>query len=191
MGGSMQLCSADNSLVVFLDIQERLIAAIEGKSATTIVNNASRLLQAAHMLSIPVLFTEQYSEKLGSTHRTLLDAKPPESRMIKKSSFSAYENEDFRKYLEMSGRREVILCGMEAHACVLQTAFALLADGYSVYVVEDATCSRIEQNKENGLKRIQIAGAQIINCESVLYEWVRDSSHPRFREIIQKLIARA
>lgn len=190
MGKGMQLCSADNSLVVFLDIQERLIAAIEGKRAATIVNNASRLLQAAHMLSIPVLFTEQYSEKLGGTHRTLIDAKPPESRMIEKSSFSAYENEDFRKYLKMSGRREIILCGMEAHACVLQTAFALLSDDYSVYVVEDATCSRIEQNKENGIKRIQVAGAQITNCESVLYEWVRDSSHPRFREIIQKLIAR-
>ncbi len=190
MGSSMKLCSAENSLVVFLDIQEKLIAAVEGKSATTVVNNASRLLQAAHMLAIPVLFTEQYSEKLGNTHRTLLDAKPPESRMIEKSSFSAYENEDFHKYLEISGRREIILCGMEAHVSVLQTAFALLADGYTVYVVEDATCSRIEQNKDNGLKRVQTAGAQISNCESVLYEWVRDSSHPRFREIIQKLIVR-
>lgn len=191
MTDNMQLCSADNSLLVFLDIQERLIAAVEGKSATTVVNNASRLLQAAHMLAIPVLFTEQYSKKLGNTHRTLLDAKPPESRIIEKSSFSAYVNEEFRKYVEMSGRREIILCGMEAHVCVLQTAFDLINDGYSVYVVEDATCSRIEQNKTNGLKRVQLAGAQISNCESVLYEWVRDSSHPRFREIIQKLIVRA
>lgn len=191
MASNIQLCSADNSLIVFLDIQERLIAAVEGKSAMAVVNNASRLLQAAHMLAIPVLFTEQYSEKLGNTHRTLLDAKPPESRMVEKSSFSAYENKDFRKYIEMSGRREIILCGMEAHVCVLQTAFALLDNGYNVYVVEDATCSRIEQNKENGLKRVQVAGAQISNCESVLYEWVRDSSHPRFREIIQKLIIRA
>ena len=182
------LCSPERSLVVFLDIQEKLIAAVEGKSITHVVNNASRLLQAAHILHVPVLFTEQYSDRLGGTHPTLLDARPPESRVIQKTSFSAYDNENFRKYLDLSGRREIILCGIEAHVCVLQTAFSLLNDGYSVYVVEDAVCSRTEANKLNGLRRIEQAGGQISNRESVLYEWIRDSQHPNFREIIKQLI---
>lgn len=174
--------------MVFLDIQEKLIAAIEGNNATRVVNNASRLLQAASILHVPVLFTEQYSERLGTTHPTLLEARPPESRMIEKTSFNALDNESFKKYLQLSARRQVILCGMEAHVCVLQTAFSLLTDGYSVYVAEDAVCSRFDQNKLNGLRRIELAGAQVTNRESVLYEWMRDSKHPKFREIIKKLI---
>ncbi len=184
----IQLCSAENSLVVFIDIQERLIAAIEGNNATTVVNNASRLLQAAHILDVPVLFTEQSSKKLGATHPTLREARPPESRMVEKTCFSACENPDFIKYLELSGRKEVIVCGMETHVCVLQTVFGLLERGYSVHVVEDTVCSRYEHNKINGLNRLQMAGAQITNRESVLFEWMRDSTHPRFREISKKLI---
>ncbi len=179
----------DNSLVVFLDIQEKLMATIEGKNATSVVNNASRLLQAARILKVPVLFTEQYSNRLGNTHPTLLDARPPQSRVVEKTCFSACDSKEFVRYLEISGRREIIICGVEAHVCVLQTAFSLLKSDYSVFAVEDAVCSRYEHNKFNGLRRIQAAGAQITNRESVLYEWLRDSTHPRFREINRKLLA--
>ena len=183
-----KLCSVEDSLVVFVDIQERLIAAIEGNNAASVVNNASRLLQAAHALDVPVLFTEQSPKKLGETHPTLLDARPPESRMVEKTSFSACEKEDFVRYLELSGRKEIIVCGMETHVCVLQTTFGLLERGYSVYVVEDAVCSRTSLNKANGLNRMLAAGAQITNRESVLFEWMRDATHPKFREISKKLI---
>ena len=146
---SAALCTVENSLVVFIDIQERLIAAIEGKSAASVVNNASRLLQAAHALSVPVLFTEQSPGKLGNTHPTLLEARPPESRMVEKTSFSACEQDEFIRYLELSGRNEIIICGMETHVCVLQTTFDLLGRGYTVSVVEDAVCSRTTDNKNN------------------------------------------
>ncbi len=185
----MNLCSVDDSVVVFLDIQERLIAVVESNNATQVVNNSSRLLQAAQLLNIPALFTEQYSKGLGKTHPTLLEARPPESRVIEKTAFSACDAGKFNQYLKMTGRKQVILCGIEAHVSVLQTAFSLLDKGYSVFIVEDAVCSRYHDNKINGLKRIQAAGAQITNRESVLFEWMRDNSHPKFRDIVKNLIA--
>ncbi len=184
----MDLCSANDSVIVFLDLQERLTAVIEGNNTAEVVNNSSRLLQAAHLMGIPVLFTEQYSKGLGKTHRTLLDARPTESIIVHKTSFSACDSEKFCNYLKQTGRNQVILCGIEAHVCVLQTAFALLDKNYSVFVVEDAVCSRYDQNKINGLNRIQTAGAQITNRESVLFEWVGDRKHKNFREIIKNFI---
>ncbi len=188
-GYFMNLCSAQDSVMVFLDIQERLIAVVEGNSTAKVVNNSSRLLQAAQLLGIPVLFTEQYSRRLGNTHRTLLDARPTDSTIVEKTSFSACDSEKFCNYLEKTGRKQIILCGLEAHVCVLQTAFALLDKGYSVFVVEDAVCARYDINKINGINRIQAAGAQITNRESVIFEWIRDSKHTKFREIVRNLIA--
>jgi nicotinamidase-related amidase len=185
----MELCKAENSVLVLIDIQERLIAAIEGNNAAHVINNASRLLQAAKTLNIPVIITEQYAKGLGNTLPTLLDICPTDSPVIHKTSFSACDNDEFNTVLKMTGRNEIILCGMETHVCVLQTAFALLNKQHSVYVVEDAVCSRFEKNKTNGLCRMQNAGAQISNRESVLFEWMRNNAHPNFRDIVKNLIA--
>jgi nicotinamidase-related amidase len=183
-----QVCSIDDSLVVFVDIQERLIGAMEGNNAASVVNNASRLLQAAQILDVPVLFTEQSPEKIGGTHPTLLDARPSSSRMIEKTTFSACDTPEFLDYLDKIGRRQMIVCGMETHVCVLQTTLGLLNAGYDVFIVEDAVCSRFDHNRQNGISRMQACGAHITSRESVLFEWMRDSQHPRFREISKKLI---
>ena len=183
------LCRADDSVMVFLDIQEKLIAVIEGNNAARVVNNASRLLQAARILDIPVLFTEQYSERLGTTHPVLQEARPASSRLVQKTCFSATDNAEFMEYLGLTGRKQVVLCGMEAHVVVLQTALALQSAGYEVFVAEDSVCSRFADYKENGISRLQASGVQITNRESILFEWMRDSTHPNFREIVKNLIA--
>ena len=182
------LCTAAHSLLVFLDIQEKMFDAIEVDAATQTVNNASSLIFAAHALKVPTLFTQQHTDKLGRLHPTLLEARYPESRMLEKTCFSACDSQEFLKYLKMSGRCDIILSGMETHVCVLQTAFSLFEDGYKVFVIEDAVCSRHSHNHSNALHRMRAAGIQITNCESVLFEWIRDSSHPHFKQIVKKLV---
>ncbi|MDO6461210.1 hydrolase [Granulosicoccaceae sp. 1_MG-2023] len=183
------LCHVDQSVMVFLDIQEKFIAVIEGNNAARVVNNASRLLQAARILDIPVLFTEQYSERLGTTHPILQEARPPSSQLIQKTCFSATDSEEFMSYLALTGRKQVVLCGMEAHVVVLQTALSLQNAGYEVFVAEDTVCSRFEEYKTNGIRRLMAAGVQITNRESILFEWMRNNTHPNFREIVKNLIA--
>jgi len=90
--------------------------------------------------------------------------------------------------LRASHRRQVILTGMEAHICVLQTALALLAQGFQVFVVEDAVCSRSQQNQDNAMQRLRQAGVIITNAESVLFEWLADAKHPQFKALSQLIV---
>ncbi|MFW5427315.1 MAG: isochorismatase family protein, partial [Methylophagaceae bacterium] len=98
------------------------------------------------------------------------------------------EVDEFMSSLRASHRRQVILTGMEAHICVLQTALALLAQGFEVFVVEDAICSRTQQNQDNALQRLRQAGVIITNTESVLFEWLSDAKHPKFRTLSKLIV---
>ena len=173
MSGKKQLRAADSALVV-IDIQERLAAVMPSREA--VVRSTGILLEAAARLGVPVVVTEQYPKGLGATVAEVSAKVPKGSIRLEKTAFSA------AGALELM-RPQVVLVGMEAHVCVLQTALDLAADGLEVFVAADAVCSRTEANCANALARLQNAGIVVTNSESVLFEWLRDASHPEFREL--------
>lgn len=177
------LCRQDDSQVVVIDVQERLSAAMPPESRRTVLRNIGSLLQAAKLLEVPVVVTEQYPKGLGPTESTVRMDLSPRAQLFHKTAFSCCRAEGFNEELADAQRRQVIVTGMEAHVCVLQTALELLAQGYEVHVVEDAVCSRDPRNHANAMQRLRQAGVIVTNTESVLFEWMRDAQHPHFKII--------
>ncbi|HID48018.1 MAG TPA: hydrolase [Chromatiales bacterium] len=176
------LCEASSSQLVLIDIQQRLAAAMLDKPREQTLRHAGLLAEAARRLDIPRLHTEQYPTGLGPTEPALTERLAGEAP-IKKTCFSCAAANDFLSRLASQHRKQVILCGMEAHVCVLQTALQLQQHGYHVFVVEDAVCSRHKRHFKNALARLRQAGIVITNVESVLFEWLRDARHPEFKAL--------
>lgn len=151
------------------------------------LGNAAQLLQAADTLEIPVLLTEQYPKGLGATEESLLAHLPTNAQTFEKTGFSCCSAGGFMEALDGTERRQIIIVGQETHVCVLQTAFDLLHRNWSVFVAEDAVCSRKREHKYYALERLHQAGAVITNFESVLFEWLRDAAHPQFKPLSKLL----
>lgn len=178
------ICRAENSVLLVVDIQQRLAVAMPDAERARVVRNTGILAQAAELLEIPKLLTEQYPKGLGPTEPAVREQLGDSgARRFEKTSFSCCGAGDFLEALRATGRRQVILAGMEAHVCVLQTALELHAGGLEVYVAGDATCSRNPQNHRNAMERLKQAGVAVTNTESVVFEWLRDSSHKHFKAI--------
>ena len=183
---ALPLCDATHSQLVVIDVQERLVAAMPSEPRQATLRNTERLAQAAKMLQIPITHTEQYPKGLGVTEKTLR-AHLSDSAAIEKTCFSCFAADGFISTLASQQRQQIILCGMESHVCVLQTAIELQQAGYQVFVVEDAVCSRHKQNHKNALARMRQAGIIVSNTESVIFEWLRDASHPDFKSLSRLL----
>ena len=177
------LCRREDSLLLIVDIQERLAAAMPREACEIVFRNTAILSRAAEKLEVPRLLTEQYPKGLGPTESVVLEHLTGNVGRFEKTSFSCCGGTGFASALLNSGRRQVIIAGMEAHVCVLQTAMELSTDGFEVYVVEDATCSRNPDNHRNAMRRLRRAGVVVANTESVVFEWLRDSRHEHFKEI--------
>ena len=134
---------------------------------------------------VPVIVTEQVPEKIGSTVPEIASVFPPDASRIPKESFSCWGCPDFRERLKASLRREVILCGIEAHVCISQTALDLLQADFRVGCVADAISARTADNKRLGLSRIENAGAELLSTEMIITELLRTSAHPEFKSILQ------
>jgi len=174
------LCRASASLLVVVDIQERLAAAIPAKVINRIVRNTALLTRAGALLEIPLLATVQYPRGLGPLLPEIAAWLPTP---FEKTAFSCRAAPGFLDALAASGRTQILLTGMEAHVCVLQTAFDLADLGHDVRIVEDAICSRKLENYENALRRLQHRGIPTLTMESVLFEWLRDAAHPHFKTV--------
>ena len=177
------LCSADDSLLIVVDLQSKLSAVMPEADAEQMIANAGSLLEAAGILKVPVLLTEQYPQGLGPTEPTVASKLPEGTRVFEKTGFSCCAAQGFSEALQDFRRKQLILAGMEAHVCILQTALELLNLGYQVFIVADAVCSRKIENKVNSLQRLQQQGATITNHESVLFEWLKSSTHPDFKKV--------
>ena len=177
------LCNANSSCLLVIDIQTRLTAAIPLKVLARLKRNINILLQSANMLSIPVLATEQYPKGLGPTEPEIVKLLPDNTLKFEKTCFSCTGAENFLQQLKETGRKQIILVGIEAHVCVLQTAIQLIAEGYQVFVAADGVCSRHRENYEASLKRMSRANVVICNAESILFEWLRDAKHEHFKEL--------
>jgi nicotinamidase-related amidase len=175
------LVSAAGSVLLLIDLQQRLLPAIHDEEA--LLANAVRLATAAGLLEVPVCATEQNPAGLGSTVEPL--AAFPQL-VLAKTAFGAAADPGFATLLP-PGTEEIVVAGAEAHVCVLQTVLGLLAARHRVLLVADAVGSRTPANAAAGIDRAQRHGAEVVTTEMVLFEWLRDSNHPRFREV-QKLI---
>ena len=180
--GSLKV-TAENSLLVVVDIQTRLGNAMPGKVLNRVLQNAALLARSAELLEVPVLLTEQYPQGLGTTHPEVAEALPAQCRRFSKTAFSCLHADGFPASLATLGRQQVVLTGMEAHICVLQTAQDLVASGAQVFVVEDAICSRRLENYQNALERMRASQINVVSAESVVFEWMGDARHPHFKTI--------
>ncbi len=166
--------------LVIVDVQGKLAQLMHDKD--NLFKNIRILIQSAKILDIPILWCQQVPAALGATvpeiAGLLTDSKP-----IDKSSFSCCGCEAFNGELENLGRKQVLLCGIETHVCVYQSAVDLLAKDYEVEVIADAVSSRTAENKRIGLNKMAAQGAKISCVETVLFELLRTAEHPQFRQI--------
>ena len=172
-----------DSVLVIVDMQTTLSSVMPENEAESMRESTLSLIEATKKLGIPVLLTEQYPQGLGHTENPIKDALPDNAQLFDKTAFSCCGASGFMPALEKMGRKQIILVGQEAHVCILQTALDLTAQGYQVHVVEDAICARKTEHKFFALQRLQSQNVVISNYESVLFEWLRDASHPDFRAI--------
>ncbi|MGJ8619476.1 MAG: isochorismatase family protein [Methylophilaceae bacterium] len=181
----MTIADANQSQLVIIDIQTKLCNVMQAEAMHAVIKNTGILLQAANMLEIPTVATEQYPQVLGETTPDVSQyfggIKP-----IAKTAFSAAADPKFKAHCQRD-KSHIILVGMETHICVLQTALALAPQGKQVFVVEDAVISRNANNKANAIARMRDAGCIITNTESVLFEWLGNAQHEAFKTL-SKLI---
>lgn len=166
------------SLLLLVDMQERLVPAMA--DAADVTGRCGILLSAANALGVPVLASEQYPKGLGPTIPDLAALAP---RRLEKLEFSAYANSAIKDELARADRLQIVLAGVEAHVCVLQTGLELIAAGFQVFVAADAVASRRPESREVALHRIARAGATLITAEMALFEWLRSAAAPEFRAI--------
>ena len=177
------ICSEEDSCLLIIDFQTRLTAAMPGKVLERLKRNSTMLLNTANHLLIPVFATEQYPEGLGPMDAGIQNLLPEKYHHYNKTCFSCAHVDNFMQDIEATNRQQIIIMGVEAHICVLQTAIDLRIAGYHVFVVSDAVCSRQRENYENAIQRLQSSGVITCNTESVLFEWLRDAKHQHFREL--------
>ncbi len=172
--------------LLVIDIQERLLPPIFQKE--DLLRNAQLLIRAAGILKIPALVTTQYAKGLGHTVPEIASLLPS-VEAIDKTPFSCFGSDAFCATLKrLPGQRNtLLLCGMESHICVTQTALAALREGYLVHVASDAVSSRTEWNWRVGLDRMRSAGAVIASTEMMIYELMRASSSAAFKELLPHL----
>ncbi|PYP93428.1 MAG: isochorismatase [Candidatus Angelobacter sp. Gp1-AA117] len=178
-----QILHPQQCALVVVDIQEKLLPPIHEKER--MVRNSQLLIRAAKILSLPVIITTQYSRGLGQTVPEIASLLP-DITPLDKLEFGCFGNGQFCSTVaNLNGRNTLLLCGMETHICVLQTALGALAQGHHVHVAADAVGSRSELNWKLGLDRMRDAGAVISSTEMMIYELLGKSGTPAFKEMLQ------
>ncbi|RUR52665.1 isochorismatase family protein [Vreelandella populi] len=175
----------EKSLLLIVDLQTRLLPVIDGKQQ--VITEAGWLAQVAERLDVPVWVTEQSPEKLGETAPTLLQPLT-EYRRWQKQHFNAMEDTAFSQALSASAKQQIVICGTEAHICVLQTALGLLEAGYQVYWLSEATASRRREEATLARERACHQGAVSVSADMVAYEWLRQCDTDLFKEAHQQFL---
>ncbi len=176
------MITIENSVLLLVDVQEKLTAVMQCREE--LIDALQRLIKGIQALEIPVIWMEQIPEKMGPTIpelRDLLNGQEP----ISKACFSCYGVAQMVEQLEKLNSRHVIVCGIEAHVCVYQTADDLLRNGYKVEIAADAVSTRTAANKQIALDHIRQLGGNIKSVEMLLLELARTAEHPAFRKLLK------
>lgn len=174
------LIDRSEAVLVVVDVQERLAAVMDQREKVSA--NCRRLIEGAKILGIPTIVSEQYPKGLGPTEEDLRGALAPFDPVVK-LSFSCCGEPSFMERLGALDRKKVILCGMETHVCVLQTALGLLREGQDVHLVEDAVCSRAKGNWRTGVEFMRDAGAVVTSTETVLFQLLGEAGTVEFQAV--------
>lgn len=173
------MLTKDETVLVLIDIQGKLAQIVD--RSESVIDNIVRVVKGAKVLELPILWMEQYPKGLGPTVQAIADEVG--GTPIEKITFSAYDTEEFVRKLEATGRKKILLAGIETHICVYQTAVHLLENGYEVEVLADCVSSRTAGNYEVGIKKMMQLGAQITSVEMALFEMQGIAKGDAFKEI--------
>lgn len=185
----MSMLNREQSILVVIDIQERLAAAMARREQ--VVRKTALLVRAARIVGMPIVVTRQNPKGLGELDPMLEEVRNevtagvhPAGREVDKMSFDCFCEPGFSEAIAVTGRRQVLLTGMETHICVCQTALAGLAGGFDVHVASDACCSRDQDSHRSALARLSHAGAVVTTAESAAYELVGCAGTDEFRALL-------
>jgi len=176
------LVNADNSQLIIIDVQTQLAKVMSDRK--TLLKNCGILISAARLLQIPTSITEQYPKGIGTTEPALTETLAEQYQPVEKTCFSSCDADAFAaRITQYPERNQLVICGIESHICVLQTAIDLLKTNKQVFIVADAVDSRAKKNKRIALRRLQQAGTIITCTESVIFEWLKDAKHTHFKTL--------
>ncbi|MFW5799681.1 MAG: hydrolase [Spirochaetota bacterium] len=175
------IISPENSILIVIDVQEKLLPTILDHKITA--ENISKLIRGCKVHNVPIIYTEQYKKGLGETvevvSKELSGIEP-----IEKMEFSCFQNDEFKdKLKEYKDVKNLIICGIEAHVCVLQTSLDAIEDGYNVHIVKDAISSRKAYDYNTGIEKMKMCGVFPTTVEIALFELTNTSKSPEFKEI--------
>ena len=176
-----------SAVLVLIDVQERLAAAMQDRAS--VLDAADKLVRACALTGVPVVATRQYPAGLGDIEpmlRATLETAAADTSVTvsDKMAFDCFAEPAFAARVVSTGRRQLVIAGMESHICVTQTALSALRAGHDVHVVADACCSRDERTHEIAIARLRAAGAVVTATESVLYELVGVAGTDEFRALL-------
>ena len=179
-----RLLNAQDAALLIIDVQESFRKQL--KDLDLLTRNITILAEAAKILKVPVIVTEQYPQGLGKTIAEI-SACLGEHKYFEKTAFSCCRAIGFMEQMEVVGRKQIIVCGIEAHVCVQQTVHELLAQDYHTHVVKDAIASRFDRNKEIAWEKMMGSGAIPSSVEIALYEMLSQSGTEQFKAV-QRLV---
>jgi len=186
MGKEFLIPETNSTALLFIDMQERLLGAMPEDITATLANQKI-LIEAAKLLQLKVIVTEQYPKGLGHTIEELSSIFDPKWPVIEKSTFSSLGEANVRSELNKRTIKTVIIAGIESHVCVLQTALDAVAKGFQTIILTDAVNSRKGYDKETAFITAQAGGVILMTVESMLFLLMRDSQHPAFRAVSKLL----
>ena len=179
------LIKSENSALLVIDVQDKLLPGVHENEA--LVKNCQWLIEVAQLVDVPVMGSEQYPQGVGPTIDSLKSLLPDGS-YIGKTHFSCVDAPECSAQIEALDKEVFVLCGMEAHVCVLQTALRLRESGKTVYVVADAISARNSLDTEFAIARMREEGVKIVTREMVGFEWIRRSDAPQFKAFSSRFL---
>ncbi len=185
---STSTAARESAVLVVIDVQDRLAAAMDLRDR--VLERIAFLIEVGSILGMPIIVTRQYPKGLGELCGTTESALENAARQgsgiarLDKLAFDCFSEPEFVQALEATARRQLILCGMESHICVAQTALAGLGQSYDIHVVSDACCSRDERAHDSALARLRRAGVVVTVSESAAYELIGTAGTPEFKRLL-------
>ena len=179
-----RVLNSKDAVLVVVDVQERLVPAIDKELYARSLRNFKIAIEAAGTLGLPILLTEQYPKGLGRTVPDVVRALEGKTyERIEKVSFSCARDEGFLAAVAKTARRQVLLIGMETHVCVYQTSVDLVDAGYEVFVLDDAVSSRFPHNYHSGIAALRDAGVAVVSTETAVFQLLKVAGTPEFKKI--------
>lgn len=178
----MRTCSRESSALIVIDFQDSFLAPIPNKER--ILERAKFLIEAANVLGIPIIATEQYATRMGGTTEAIAKKLGDLVKPIDKLCFSCFGSESFQTAIANSRATQMVITGIETHICVCQTAMDLLEAGHTVFVAADAVTGRIETAHQIAIDRMACEGCKITHTESVVYEWLKSADVAEFKAVL-------